>query len=263
VYLGNPSLPLIVPVEEALKKISLVLTEKNWKDFEIGTLKLSFVPYFIFTYHYYIESEKNGKKIIESSADGQLVLGGKSLKIENGLLKIISENIPKAISSPPSVEFEEKETQITKKTQDAVLQTKAAEFFKIPRETITVSSIKKILIPFYESFITLEENTYQITINALDGKLMGVEKVPSREKGFIEITKETLGDLKDPKAWLQYTKGLAIETAKFISGKNSSEASSSKETKSSKVNISFLYSKYLLLLIILLALFVIYISFFV
>lgn len=265
-FLGNPSLPLKVPVNEALAKVEKVLREKNWEDFSLGTMKLVLVPYFYFNYHYYREKESSQGKIIESSVDGFLALNGVELHIEEDTAKIIQKNLKEVTNNSPEIEFSELETSVGKKEQDEVLKFKVAEFFQIPKHNVVISSSKKYSLPLYETFITIGKETYQININAINGELIGIEKVPEREKGFVELTKEVIHDLSTPKGWLKYSKEMFIDAGK------KAKSSSKKITtpKSNKLNLnknfgmslSFLSSKWIMILIILLALFLIFIAVF-
>lgn len=264
-YLGNPLLPLSLSAKEALGKIEAVLVSKNWKDFDSGELKLVLVPYFLYNYHYHTEKEVEGKKIVESSKDGLLLLNGSSLAIEENLVKLIQKNLGGTNQEVPQIEHEVKKTSITKATQEHILKVKTAQFFKIPKDNVIVSNVKQLMFPIYKSFITLQKKTYEITINAINGDVYETNEVPTREKGFMEITQETLRDLRDPKAWLTYTKGLAIETGKFLADKNESLSSVTNDKKvvgsnKERNKLSFLSSKKMLVIIIILALFLIYLA---
>lgn len=261
-YLGNPLLPLTLSAEEALKKISEVLKEKNWTDFESGELKLVLIPYFLYTYHYHTQSEENKEAVVKTTKDGTLALNGATLKVEEETVEIIHENLNKLAKEIPQIEHEVKKSLITKSTQEHLLKIKTAEFFSLPKDNVVISGIKQYMIPMFEMFTTIAKENYDISVNAVTGNVYGVDKVPEREKGFMEITKETLNDLKDPKQWLIYTKGLASETRKFLSEKESKEEPNIDQAPKIE-KVSILTSKWMYILIIILALFLIYIAFFV
>ncbi len=264
-YLGNPMLPLALSAKEALEKLNKILAEKNWKDFEAGELKLVLVPYYFFSYHSHTEKEVGGEKIVSSSKDGMLALNGSSLLIEDKKTNIIKENLQKLDQEIPQIEHEVKNSQITKSNQDHILKIKTAEFLQIEKDNVVISNVKKIMFPMYESFITIKKETYNIIISAVDGEVYGIEKVPEREKGFLEITQETFRDLKDPKQWVEYTKGLAVETKNFLTEKKHSPSDVPEVSIKTlgKNKLSLLSTKWFIILIILLALFLIYLAFFV
>jgi hypothetical protein len=259
-YLGNPLLPLTLPVDKALVKVEAVLKEKNLTDFEIGTMKLVLIPYFFFNYHYYTQKEENNQLVVDETIDGKLVLNANKLKIEKDLLKLFEQNVKKITNDAPKLEFVELETLVGKIHQNEILQIKTAEEFNIPKNQVAISSVNKYYLPMYETFITINKENYRININALDGNIHGVDKVPEREKGFLEITRETLNELKDPKVWLKYSKEILGETTKkVVSSEVKIEKKNIKETK---IDLSIFSSKWMLAFIIILALFIIFIAIF-
>ena len=267
-YVGSPLLPLKVEGSKVAQTVESTLKKKNWHEFKLATLKLTLVPYFLFNYHYYKEKEANGEKIIESSVDGFLALNGTTVLIEKDAEKLIKDNLKDAMSEAPEIPFEEKETTIEKKEQEAVLQFKAAEYFGVPKTNVVISSTKKILVPFYETFVEVKEGTFDIKINAVNGEVMGIEKVPVREKGFVEVTKETIDDLKDPKQWVEYTKGLLVETGKYthkkskdVVGKVIAEKPKNENKGIEISNFSeIVTSKWFLILVVIIALFLIWLG---
>ena len=74
--------------------------------------------------------------------------------------------------------------------------------------------MRQIYVPFWVVYVTVAEGTFKIKISAINGEVFGSEKVPIREKGFMEITEETLEELKNPKAWLKYTKEIVAGSGK-------------------------------------------------
>lgn len=274
-YVGSPLLPLKLEGKKVAELLGTTLKSKNWHDFKLATLKLTLTPYFLFNYHYYKEKIENDQKIIESSVDGFLALNGASVKIEKGMEKIIKSSLKDSISDAPTIPFEEEETTIEKKEQNDVLQFKAAEYFHVPKENVVISSVKKVLIPFYETFVEVKEGTFKIKINAITGEMIGIEEVPEREKGFMEITKETLDDLKDPKKWVEYTKEMFVETGKYTHKKGKETIKAIKDspkkldTKAKKENnldnqieniTSILTSNWFLILLIIAGLFLVWIG---
>ncbi len=260
-FLGNPSLPVNMPVNEALEETQKILKEKNWLNFELGSLKLVLMPFFYFNYHYYREKENNGEKVIESSVDGFLALNGSELRINEDITDLIKNNLKTITNTAPEIEFEEKETSVEKREQDEVLKFKTAEFFQIPKDNVVISSARKLFVPFYETFITIEKNTFEIKINAVTKEIIGIEEVPEREKGFLEITKETIEDLSRPEGWIRYSKELLVGGSKKIPKVVSSKSSQEKK-KSFSMDLSFFSTKWFLAIIIILALFLIFLALF-
>ena len=264
-FLGNPLLPINVPVDEALSKLSALLLEKNWNEIEIGTPKLTLVPFYSFNYHYFTEEDKGSSKVVTSSKDGFLSFDAITLKIDEGMGKLLSSSKDKIVNEISLKEFVEKEMKIEKREVSAVIQFKVAALFNVPKKNVVISNPKKYLIPLYEFSFSIAAENQLVVVNAVDGSVKGMDKIPVREKSAVEVTRETLSDLRKPKAWVEYSKGLVSETGKALS-KDKESAPSPKgieeDNAVGKSKLSFLSSKWFLVLIIILALFLIFLAFF-
>lgn len=270
-FLGNPMLPVLLPVDQALQKITSILKEKNWQDFEVGSMRLVLTPFFFYQYHYFIEEEKNSTKIVKESVDGFISLNANLLKINQNVTRLIKDKIYEQKTVAPEIEFVEQEINVSKKEQEKLLIIKTAQHFKIPKENMVVSKIQKVLVPFYETHITIGDDTHSIRMNAVDGNLHEIDKIPEREKGFMELTRETFDDLTSPSKWVSYTKEMLIDakesmlTSSSFEKEKSDAIKSVQDSKQKEIpklpNLSFLESKWILILIMILALMLIYLAF--
>jgi len=262
-YLGNPSLPLKVSVKSAVSSAEKVLSERNWVDFKKSKTKLILIPYFYFSYHYFKEKIVNDEKIIESSVDGVLALNGVTIKIDKEFSEIIFKNLKDITSEAPNIDFEKIDDKLEKKELDDVIKLKIAEYFHVPKPNIVLSKIKKIYFPLYEFIFLVNEKELLFKINPIDGKIINLDEIPMREKSFSEITKETLEELSDPKVWVKYTKEILFKTGSVFSEKvKKEEKKIVKDPKKIKPDFSIFSSKLSWFLIILLALFLIYLALF-
>lgn len=267
-FLGNPMLPVLLPVDEALQKITKILEEKNWQEFEIDSTKLVLTPFFFYQYHYFIEEEKDSKKIIKETVDGYISLNANLLIINENVAKLIRNKIYEQHTTAPEIEFVEQEINVSKKEQEKLLIIKTAQHFSIPKENLVVSKIQQVLVPFYETYIKINSEKYFVRLNAVDGNIHGFDKIPEREKSVVEVTRETFDDLTSPSKWATYTKNLLIETKNSVinsTTKNVKEKSKKNIEIKNKIpktlNLSFLESKWVLILIMILALMLIYLAF--
>ena len=266
-YLGNPLLPITVTAESAEASLKKKLAQKNWHEYELAKLKLDLVPYFLFNYHYYIESDNGGKSTIKNTVHGTLAVDGHDISVREDLTDLIKYTWKKAVAEVPRDEFDEKWCNIEKKEQDEVLQLTTAEHFNVPKQNVVISSARKFFVPLYKTSVKLEEYEYQFIINAVDGTISGLKEVPVREKGYMEITKETVRELKSPKSWVKYSKEALTEGTVAIfkgeKGKSKEKITQTKTSFSSKsLNLSWLDSKPVWILIILLAILLILIGLF-
>jgi len=265
-YLGNPLLPIKFTPAEAVEKINKEIKKKNWYEYELTPLKLTLVPYFLFNYHYYIENDNEGKNVIKSTVHGILAVDGHDIKVRTDLVDILKHNWKNTVQEVPRGEFSERYCNIDKKDQNEVLQLKTAQYFNVPKANVVVSEPRKLLLPEYWTVAKLNEKKYDITFNSVDGSLSGIKELPERQKGYMEITKETFNELKNPKSWFMYSAQVIEEViALFLHPSqkhNKNHSNSSSINTKPKVNLSIFESRGILILIILLAVLLIIASIF-
>ena len=120
-YLGNPLLPLNFNAKSAEEEIRKNLEKKNWHEYELKTVRLSLVPYFLFNYTYYTEAESGNHKIVKSAIDGILAVDGHKVEVREDLVELIKTNWKKAVGEIPKEKFDEKWCNIEKREQDEIL----------------------------------------------------------------------------------------------------------------------------------------------
>ena len=264
-YLGNPLLPINTTALGAASSIKKELESKNWHEYELKPLKLNLVPYFLFNYHYYLEDGGDSKKTIKSTVHGLLAVDGHSIEVRDDMVELLKSNWKKSSPEIPRGEFYEKWNNVDKREQDEVLQLKTAQFFGVPKPNVVISSPKKMLVPLYKTIVIVAEKEYPLIINAIDGSIQGMKEIPEREKGYMEITKETINDLKKPSSWVKYSKEAILEGSGVIVKKisnNGAEKSVSEKSASTDIDLSFLDSKLILILIMVLGLLLIFMGLF-
>ena len=261
-YLGNPLLPIKFTTAEAVEKLNKEIRKKNWYDFELTPLKLTLVPYFLFNYHYYIENDNEGKNVIKSTVHGILAVDGHDILIRTDLVSLLKHNWKNTLQEVPRGDFAERYCNIDKKDQNEVLQLKTAQYFNVPKTNVVVSEPRKLLLPEYWTEAKIDGKKYDLTFNCVDGSLGGMKEIPERQKGYMEITKETFNELKDPKNWLLYSTQVIEEGLSFATSPKTKSKNRGGSKKSSEINLSLFESRTVLLLIILLAILLIVASIF-
>jgi hypothetical protein len=260
-YLGNPSLPLKFSLKDSISAVEKKLVENNWDKFEQGKHKLVLKPFYYFNYHFFKEKIVDEQKVIESSVDGFLALDAITLKIAEINGKLISENLKEITSKAPEMEFIKLADDIEKKELKAIINLKIAGHFHIPKQNIVVSSIKKCFLPVYEIEFLLNEKKMIVKVNAVTNEILNPKDIPFREKSISEVTQETLEELTNPNSWIKYTKEIFSETGSFVLGK-AKKQKGKKVVKKDRDYFQIFSSKIILLLIILLALFLIFLVLF-
>ena len=258
-YLGNPLLPINFTVSSVGDSIKKKLTAKDWGEYEQKPIKLFLLPYFLYNYHYFVENSGDGKSTIKSSVHGVLAIDGHSIEIDEGIVELLKHNWKKSSAEIPRGEFEEKYNNIGKREQDEVIQMKTAEHFEVPKQNVVISSARQMLVPFYRTSLVLEGKEYFLTINAIDGSIKGIKEIPDREKGYMELTRETINELKSPATWIKYSKEAIVESFSAVKGEKKSHKN---KPSGDGVDLSFLDSKLLLILIMLLGLLLIFMGIF-
>jgi hypothetical protein len=264
-YLGNPLLPIKITSAVAEENLRKEIKKKNWYDFELAPLKLTLVPYFLFNYHYYIENDNEGKNVIKSTVHGVLAVDGHDIKIRLDLVDLLKHNWKDTMQEIPRGEFNERYCNIDKKDQNEVLQLKTAQHFNVPKSNVVVSEPRKLLLPEYWAIAKIDGKKYNLTVNAVDGTIIGMKDIPERQKGYIELTKETIAELKNPKNWIKYSAEVIEEGLSHSVNSNKKNNGSKLQNQSggnSKLNFSLFESKAVLIVIILLAILLIVASVF-
>ncbi|MDD3083795.1 MAG: hypothetical protein PHP82_02120 [Candidatus ainarchaeum sp.] len=265
-YLGNPSLPLNISLKEATHIVENALKDNNWINFTLKKTNLILFPYFYLNYHYFTEKIVSNEKVVENSFDGIIAIDGSILKINKEISEVIKKNLDKLTNNAPKINFSKVEVNINKKEINDVVKLKIAEYFKIPKQNVLISNTKTIFFPIYELIFDISGKEHSIKVGAVEGNIINVEEIPFREKNVSEITKETLTELSNPKAWVKYAKELFSKSFSITSEKVKKRSKVKKEVQSKnnfkKIDISFFSSKIVLLIIILLALFLIFLALF-
>ncbi|MCX6803505.1 MAG: hypothetical protein NTY48_02955 [Candidatus Diapherotrites archaeon] len=260
-YLGNPLLPINITALGAADAIKKELLKKSWHEYELKPLKLNLMPYFLFNYHYFLEDSADEQKTVKSTVHGILAVDGHRVEVRPDLVELLKENWKKNTQEAPRGVYNEKWCNIEKREQDDILKIKTAKHFNIPKNNVFVSSPKKMLIPLYYTFAVLGEKEYKFVVNAIDGRIEGLDTVPNREKSYAEITRETINELKNPANWIKYSKE-AIFSGKDAAVSKAKSIPKSTIKISSKKFLNYFDSREVLIVIMVLAVILIIIGFF-
>ena len=219
VYLGKPTFPISFALEEVVGRIGDTLKSKHWHKFEMGDVKLVYVPYYIFNCDLFHEQEEDGK--ISEKHAGKHAISAVTRELNQKVADAFIEHEDKLVNEMqeayPAVI---RKAVLDKKEMEKIAGLRLAAWKETGSKHIIVSGLDMIYFPVWIVYVTVAEGTYKFEISALDGTVMEEDEVPEREKGFLEITGETLEELKEPGAWLRYSKGVLVETGKFVAKKS-------------------------------------------
>ncbi|MFH1587782.1 MAG: hypothetical protein ABIA76_00395 [Candidatus Diapherotrites archaeon] len=204
----NISLKVIVSRQESLTKINEFVSSFGWSSFSFSglqRLELILVPFYFFHFDAFKTQSVEGKEKVIDETSGKLALDAVKNEFNSnfskffGSHKVIEEQPVSAERDAkiifPSVAFDKAEE---------VIKVKLASRFKLGKENIVVSGLKLVFIPFYVSQINLNEEKYELKINAFTGETTCDKSIPVRPKEFNEIVSETMHELSDPLSWGEY-----------------------------------------------------------
>lgn len=213
-YLDSNALSVSFPLEEAVKLIDSLVKAKYWVDFKKGDLKLVYMPCWFFNYAAHKDSEKDKEKKTKIISSGRLSFLEFSHEFDESIVKLYS-SFEKNVSNEASGQYpsDVQDSRLSKDELDSVIRVKLASDLDVSKDNITISALEKIYLPVWSVSVTLGEENYKTVISAVDGEIISEEEIPEKERGWLEITAETINDLKKPDAWLGYATGIG---SKFV-----------------------------------------------
>lgn len=214
-FLGNPVFPVSFRIEQVAELVEKTLLQKNWKSFKKGEIKLVLTPFYSFYYDAAFEEEGKLKKETEH---GRLALNGETAELSKELADSMPTGEKLSKEMPDDYPLIVRKPIFSKKEAEKVALLKTASLIGTSREHIVLTGFEMVYYPMWLAFVTVGEETYELEISAITGEIFGEERVPEREKGFVEVTKATLSELKEPGAWIRYSKEIMDITGEKLSG---------------------------------------------
>jgi len=246
-FVGNPVFPISFKLEQVAGLVEETLKRKNWLSFEKGEIKLVLSPFYLFYYDAGFEEEG---KLKEETTHGKLALNARTAELNKELEESMpeeSELVKELLDSYPLIV---RKPIFSAKEAEKIALLKTASLLQTDRKNIVLTGLKMIYYPMWLAFVTVKSGTYQLEISAVSGEVYGEEKVPSREKGFVEVTKETLQELKQPGAWLRYSREIGGLAAGKLSNEEESSGTSGRSLPGIMHRPSFWLSLALILILI-------------
>ena len=215
-FVGNSVFPISFTLEKVAEIVEKALLKKNWRNFEKGDIKLVLTPFFLFYYDAVFgeKGKPNGK-----TRRGLLALNGETAELSKELAESMPDEAELLKELPDEYALVIKKAIFSKKEAEKIALLKTASFLGTDRKNVVLSGFKEIYYPVWLAFATVAGETHEFEISAVTGKMLGEEKVPEREKGFVELTKETLEELKEPGAWLRYSREIVAIGGKKLAEK--------------------------------------------
>jgi len=195
--------------EAALSIVQKSLAQKGWKKHEVADIKLVYTPFWTFSFD------------VVTGGQGPTPTGRTALNAFSGELNdlvpiILDRPIKRSKTAQEGAEVES--TSVSQhEAKDTAAMKIAAHVGGITKDMIAVSALNKIYVPFYRVWVNVADDTYKIEVDAAMGAPMGLDDIPTRQKGWDEATSETIDRMKSPKGWAELgakTAGVAVGATK-------------------------------------------------
>jgi len=252
VKLDSPTASLSIQFSDVMEILESVLEEKHWKDFDSSSVELDFIPFYVFNYDVLVEQELRGEKVSQGFS-GKTSLNAVEADIEPMITRIMDSQ-PVKFKKEIEVDYDNYNVNTPAVSEEELNRTceiKLAAQYNVSKEDVATSAFRLVYWPIWTIFVNIPgEGVHKLQIDGVVGQPMNVEEVPEREKGWVEISKDTFSKLKSPRGWSE----VGLKAARTAAGGVKSTASSG-ESGGSGV-ISWLFrtktGRYTIMLLILL-----------
>lgn len=192
--------------EELYSLIKSFLLEKNYSDFSLLEYSLEFVPFFVFEFEAF--SEKKG--IVSKSISGKSALNAFSKQLQENIADLFSKRNINEI--PSGIDFKVLPEKVSGKNAEKLICVRLSKKLSVPKENLIVFDINEFFLPFWIARIRLNEKEFALRINPFSKEISSTPKIHKRKKSWSELTNETFSELKEPRAWAEYSSSIVRDT---------------------------------------------------
>ncbi len=199
--LENPALALTVKVQDILYILEGILKQRNWKDFELASIKLVYTPFHLFNYDILVEDKDSQAS---QGTSGVMAINAVNGRLDPELVDIIEKQpvtYEKEISH--DIQYEVAPIAISREELKETGRVKLAAQLGVKKESVSVSGIRTVYWPVWTVFAELTGMVQKIEVDGVTGVPLNIEEVPTREKGWMEVTADTLQKMKSPSGWAE------------------------------------------------------------
>jgi len=201
--LDNPTLELRIEVQDILEILENILKEKNWKNFDVASLKLMYMPFYIFNYDTLVETEIQGQPYSQGFS-GMMAMNAITGELEPILSDTMETRSVKQVREiTHDLQYELQKPAISLKEVKDSAQIKLAGQFNLRKKDLAVSGFRLFYWPIWRIFVQLKNRVQRVDVEAIDGNPLNFEQVPIREKTWMEVTGDTFKKLKTTKGWAE------------------------------------------------------------
>ncbi|MEK6973567.1 MAG: hypothetical protein AABW72_06055 [archaeon] len=201
--LSNPIIAPVLSAADLERKLKPIISSKNWGSFSIKSMRLILCPIYLFSYEAFKEENKKGHKIVTESFKGKALFNAHT----STLLLNKTIDISKASDdSPKDIDFEILESHTDDSHIDRILALNLSKALMIQKDNVIISNLKKAYLSELIASVYIDDKLHEVKVDGISGNIS--ESIPIREKTFSELAKETVSELKEPEAWVEYSKSI-------------------------------------------------------
>lgn len=175
--LDAEALQLVLTPEQAIGLIQKEIQKKGWDKFEFSQIKLFYTPFYCFSFDILIEGQAPTGNAAVNAFTGEL----------NDFIPMLLE---RPLNRSKSIESGEVERTAIHPTEvKEVAQAKLAAHAGVKKDTVVISAVSKVYVPFYRIWVNVGQDSFQLNVDGCMGAPFGLEQIPEKkvEKGLKDI----------------------------------------------------------------------------
>lgn len=209
-FLSKPCFPVSFSKEELEGLVKETLGGKHWRDFKTVSTTLLFEPYYFFSYDVFFEKkqEETGALVVSDTQAGSMALNAVSGEFDEEISALAEEEEPVILKESPvpeGVKTEIERVGLSEQEIKRIAPMRLAAKLEVSKSSVEISGIKLAFVPFWRVEVEINGKNFELVVNAVNGEVAPEDEIPYREKSLLELTGETLSELKSPNAWLDYS----------------------------------------------------------
>ncbi len=218
-YLDRPAFAVSFPLESCLEAIESLIKSKRWTKFEVAEVKLIYAPFFFFNYYSYLEEKREDTEqpVVSDTVEGTMAMDAQTNELDEGMASLFEEEVPQTSHRPQQgYKFEVERPLVSERDAPQIAQIKMAKKLELPKANVLISGLRQVYVPVWVASVSVAEGTYRLEFSAVNGETLSETEIPEREKGWLEVTSETLSELKEPGAWVKYSTSVGGNLFDFL-----------------------------------------------
>ncbi len=206
------SLPALIDEATAHDILRDFMKEKNQRKYDIMGLEIFFKPYWFFSYTCELILKDEGGNIVDSQEIG----GRTAIDAITGelvdYLEDLMENEPIEVVdladelSQMGGDVRVLEPKISKTELEKFVQQKISGALRADKENVSVAGFELLWSPVYKFWLTIGKRTHNVQIDGCGGYPINYDNVPLKPKSWIDILRDDISLLKEPRKWGQFLK---------------------------------------------------------